>query len=171
MRKLRGLFTKRKIVLLVAVGALALGLTAGVVLAQGNGGRNTMRIVPSTTFSDRVAEILGLDGEVVEDAFAQAQRGQEDELYRGRLDRMVEGGRITQEEADERYSWFQSRPDTVVAEYGHGKRGGHSQFQGRSGYGHDGWHGPRGSRHGRHGGPALELVPAVPINPTEAPSQ
>ncbi len=171
MRKLRGLFTKRKIALLVAVGVLALGLTAGVVLAQGDGGRQAMQLIPSTTFTDRVAEILGLDGEVVKDAFSQAQREQEDEQYKGRLDLMVDGGRITQEEADERYSWFQSRPDTVVAEYGHGKRDGHSQFRGRSGRGHNGWHGARGFSHGRHGGPALELVPAVPVDPTETPSQ
>ena len=171
MKRLSALLTRRKIAILIAVGVLALGLTAAIPLAQGGEPKQARQLTSSTDFADRVAEILGLEGEVVRDAFTQARRGEEDESYKGRLDLMVERGRLTQEEADERYSWFQGRPDSTIKQYGQGKQGGRSFFRGRHDSGKQGWHGPRGSRHGRHGRQATELAPEIPATPNGTPSQ
>ena len=111
----RRTLSKRKITLLAAVAVLVLGLTAGVVMAQESGDGETS---PAKTFAGRVAEILGLEEATVQSAFTQARRAGEDAAYRSRLDRMVENGRLTQEDADARFTWFEGRPDSVVSEYG-----------------------------------------------------
>ena len=152
---------RRKIFLMVAVGVLALGLTGGVVLAQAGGPdrerghvaaiKMTGGLMPKEGFAARVAEILGLEEQAVQDAFDQAARDQMNEAYRARLDRMVEAGRLTQEESDEQYNWFESRPETPLEMRGHGRwgrdsgysrgfRGGGREFHGggdSDGDGHD----------------------------------
>ena len=163
---------KRTIAILVAAGLLALGLTVGVVMAQdgGNGGSGASSTpTPASagvTFADRVAAILGLESDTVREAFAEVRRDQEDEAYKSRLDRMVEAGRLTQEEADSRYSWFQDRPDSMIREHGKGKRGrlsfNRSRFEGRG----DGWDGPGRGRHGRFGGSKGQMTPVDPTTPS-----
>ena len=135
---------KRKISILVAIGVLALGLTAGVVMAQDSG--NGTSSSEEQTFAARVAKILGLEDEAVKSAFTQASRQAEDEAYRARLDRMVEAERLTQEDADARFIWFQGRPDSTVSEYG---KSGHSFRGGEFRRHHGGRSGPDGFRHER----------------------
>ena len=155
---------KRTIAILVAAGLLALGLTVGVVMAQdgGNGVSGTSASASTTTFADRVATILGLESDVVQAAFTTARRQQEDESYKSRLDRMVEAGRLTQDEADARYTWFEGRPDSMIREYGQGKRGRHSFIRGRFRADGDGWYGPGRGRHGRFGGTKGQMTPVDP---------
>ncbi len=116
-----------------AVAALLMGaITVGVVAAQDAGlGENTAEaenLAPKTILG-RVADILRLDDATVEGAFQQARKDQKTEAYREKLDRQVENGRITSEEADEQFLWFQSRPDSVAGSF---RRGGHQ----RPGFGH-----------------------------------
>ena len=98
--------SRRKITLLVLAVVMAIGLTGGIVWAQtdGNGGTPTPTPIADTTtgksFVARVAEILELEESTVQDAFTQAKRQQIDEAYRGRLDKMVERGRLTEDEAN-----------------------------------------------------------------------
>ena len=166
---------KRTIAILVAAGLLALGLTVGVVMAQDGGTSTTATPTPAptptteeaTTFADRLAAILDLESATVQEAFAEARRDQEDEAYKSRLDQIVEAGKLTQEEADARYTWFQDRPDSIVRKYGEGKRGRHSFNRGRFGGRGDGWDGPRRGRHGRFGGAKGQMTPA---GPTPTPS-
>ena len=68
----------------------------------------------STTLLGRVATILGLEETTVEDAFQQARKDQRTEKYREALDRKIEQGFITSEEADEPFLWFHSRPDSLA---------------------------------------------------------
>ena len=86
------------------------------------------------------AEILGVDESALEDALAQARRAMADEAARVRMDAMVEKGVITQAEADEYVSWFESRPaflDRLSKGWGE-KRGKGRHHRG----GHrDGWKG------------------------------
>ena len=140
---------KRTIAILVAAGLLALGLTVGVVMAQDGGSETSTSTSAATTFADRVAASLGLESDTVRDAFAEAKRDQEDEAYKSRLDRMVEAGRLTQDEADSRYTWFEGRPDSMIREYGEGKRGRHSFNRGRFRGDGDGWHGRFGGSKGQ----------------------
>jgi hypothetical protein len=101
----------------LAIGALlAATVTVGAVLAQESaGGEDTA----AKTFIGRVAAILGLEEAKVEDAFQQVRKDQQTEAYKEILDRRVEMGRITLEEAEEHYRWFQSRPDSVTGSFGH----------------------------------------------------
>ena len=118
---------------IVAAAALLMGaITVGVVAAQDTGeGENTAGAEnsASTTILGRVAAILGLDEATVEDAFRQARKDQKTEAYREKLDRQVENGRITSEEAEEQFLWFQSRPGSMAGSF---RRGGHQ----RPGFGH-----------------------------------
>ena len=103
-----------------AIAALLAGAAAtGIVVAQdSNSGEDT---APKTTLG-RVAAILGLEEATVEDAFQQARKAQRTQAYREMLDRRVEKGRMTSEEAEEQFLWFQSRPDSLTGSF---QRGGH----------------------------------------------
>ena len=74
----------------------------------------------------RVAEILELDEETVTGAFKQAMQQRFDEALQARLDKLVEAGRVTQEQADEFKAWYDERPEGVPGSgLGFGKRGFH----------------------------------------------
>ncbi len=98
---------------LFALMALVIGVGAGTALAQegGNDEKSPIRGVIS-----RVANILGLDEQQVQDAFDQAQQELRDERFEEmigqRLADLVESGQITQEQADELREWYTARPDS-----------------------------------------------------------
>jgi hypothetical protein len=115
------------------VGALALGITGGTVLAQETDASGTS---PIKSFAARLAEKLGLQEAQVQDAMKQAAREMRDEGLKRKLDAAVAAGRITQAQADELYTWYQARPD--VMGMGMGKGFG---FRGHGMGGHRGHHG------------------------------
>ena len=130
----------------VLVGMLAVGATGGAILAQESGGTNGDS--PLKSFAARVAAILGIEEAQVQDAFKQAARELQDERIQRRLDRLVESGRLTQEQADQYIEWYQSRPDAIS---------GGAPLPGLQGRGlHR--RGPRFG-HGRHGFGSLKPVP------------
>ncbi len=112
---------------LFAALALVVGVGGGAVLAQDNGNGAEKPIRGLIT---RVADILGLEEQQVQDAFDQARREMRDERFEeqvGRkLDALVESGELTQEQADELREWYAARPDSFWLAGGHerGKRGG-----------------------------------------------
>ena len=67
--------------------------------------------VSADSFVARVADILGLDEASVQGAFDRAAKDIRDESLQGRLDHLVEQGRLTEEQADEYRQWYESRPD------------------------------------------------------------
>ena len=106
---------------ITAVSILAVvGIFAGIA-AQSDGAGDGKR-----SFADRVASILGLDSSVVQDAFTQAKQEMRDEHKGEYLAKLVEHGKLTQEEADAIVAWQDSKPD-VEFNYGEtvksGKRG------------------------------------------------
>ena len=80
-------------------------------MAQGDGAEGGS---PLQSFASRVAVILGLDETQVQDAFSQAAGELQVDRLQLKLDRLVENGRLTQEEADEYKEWYLSRPDTAL---------------------------------------------------------
>jgi len=92
---------------LIIAGVLAVvvlvGSITGLALAQ-TGSTDT---TSSKTLLARVAAILGIDQQKVENAFTQAQSEMRDEA----LQKMVEEGKITQEQADKYKAWLKARPD------------------------------------------------------------
>ena len=99
---------KKLVVGLAAAILVALGVAGGTVLAQ-----SADEDVEKKSFADRVAEILGLDSDTVEDALKQARSDMQDERTDAWLEKAVEAEKITQEEADAYSDWLDDRPDGV----------------------------------------------------------
>ncbi len=103
------MWRKKKFILiaLLAATVLLVGSISGVALAQTgstSGGSGE-------TLLARVAAILGIDQQKVEDAFAQAQREMREEALDSYLKNLIDQGKITQEQADQYKVWSQSSPD------------------------------------------------------------
>ena len=99
----------KKFILIALLAVVVLvGSTAGVIFAQTGNGDGSQ---PKTLLA-RVAEILEIDQQRLEDAFAQARGEMKDEALDRYLQNLVEQGRITQEQADQYRSWIQAKPDT-----------------------------------------------------------
>ena len=99
---------RRWITILAVAGLLVAAITGGAVMAQETGSEEAATSTPvpapgSTTLLGRVATILGLEEATVEDAFQQARKDQRTEKYRGALNRKIEQGFITCEEADQQF--------------------------------------------------------------------
>ena len=112
---------------------LALGLAGSAVLAHGRGNGESPhsgdRVAGGGVFAhlksgdgesrlgslaSRVADILELDEQEVKDAFHRAVREMLEQKIQQKLDRGVENGKVTQEQADEYLEWFRFRPDTFA---------------------------------------------------------
>ena len=110
---------------LVVLMAAVIGLGSATVLAQESDGE-TSRL----GLIARVANILGLEEQRVQDAFDQAGQELRDEQFEEmvgqRLEALVESGRITQEQADELREWYAERPDSFWLAGGsaRGRKGG-----------------------------------------------
>ena len=136
---------KRNMLLVFLTAALlALGITGGAIFAQEAGADDDST---KKGMASRVAAILGLGEQEVEDAFKQAGREMRDERFENRMVRLVDNGQITEDEAVEAVDWYQSRPEDI----GPGRRGfgmkgrGHQRFG--SGFGGFGMRGAGGFAH------------------------
>ncbi len=128
--------TKRWLFVTLLVAVLAAGIAGGAVLANGDGTEGNS---PMESFVSRVATILGLEDAVVQDAFQQAARETRSEALQRKLDRLVDQGRLTLEQADEYKEWYQSRPEGPALGRSFGNRR-HGFFGGRM-FGGRGRHG------------------------------
>jgi hypothetical protein len=128
---------KRWLIVPIVAGVVALAIMGGTALAQSGDESGDS---PLSSFTSRVASILGLDEATVQDAMDQAREEIRDEALQARLDYQVEQGLITQEQADEFAEWHQSRPEGVSPRggFGGGDRGFHRG-------GRFGGHGPCGA--------------------------
>ena len=115
MKKLRII-----IPLSIAVVAVAI-ISFSIAFAQGNEGGDSN----AGKLATKVAEILGLDTAVVDDAIKQAREELRDEAIQKKLNALVENGRLTQEQADEYLNRIQLRPEGIPALGKHffGKKG------------------------------------------------
>lgn len=102
--------SKKVIAAVLMVVALLVGTTAGVVFAQGEDGDQSQ---PKSLLT-RVSEILGIEQQALEDAFAEARNDMLAEAMQDRLQNLVDEGKITQEEADQYSEWWASKPDVPL---------------------------------------------------------
>jgi len=146
---------KRWIVMSVLVAVFAVGGAGSVVLGQ----EETEAGSPVKNLISRVATILGLEEQAVQDAVDQAMGEIHDKALQAQMEQLVEEGRLTQEQADEYLEWQRARPDTLNP--GFGMPG---PFGGRHGHGTRGFGrgGPRGfGGHGfKYGPPATDSAEA-----------
>lgn len=105
---------KKKFIIagIIAAVVIIIGGSVSVALAQ-SGGTTAGDNQTNPLFS-RVAAILGIDEQKLEDAFAQAHRELRDEASQKRLQSLVDEGKITQEQADQYQQWWQARPDVQI---------------------------------------------------------
>ena len=131
--------TKSWVVAAVVLAVLVIGVGGGVVIAQEN---ETGGSSPIQSLISRVAGILGLDEQQVQDAFDQAATEMRDEALDNKLTALVESGRITQEQADDYKQWYESRPDSLGPKLGGPGFGfhGHRHGRGWAGAGFGGFH-------------------------------
>lgn len=95
-----------KVLLSVLLAMALLGVPSGIVLAQ-----DEQPKPPQDTVIARVAELLGIQREALENAIKQAQQEQWQKALEARLNQMVEKGVITQEQAQALLNWLKARPD------------------------------------------------------------
>jgi hypothetical protein len=101
----------KKVIVVALVAAVVLvGSLAGLAVAQTGTGDTGQ----SKTLLERVASILGIDQQKLQDAVNQAQREMRDEALNSYLKNLVDQGKITQGQADQYNSWWQARPDTLL---------------------------------------------------------
>ncbi len=126
---------------MVALLAVVIGLGSATAMAQESHGETS-----GLGLIARVANILGLQEQQVQDAFDQARQELRDEQFEEmvgqRLDALVESGRITQEQADELREWYAERPDSFWL-------AGGSARNGKDGWDRDSKRGGRGFDRGK----------------------
>jgi len=107
------MWRRKKFIIIALLAVVVLvGSLAGVTFAQtGSASEGSGK-----TLLARVATILGIDQQKVEDAFAQAQREMRDEALDNYLKDLVDQGKITQEQADQYKAWLQAKPDMTQYE-------------------------------------------------------
>ena len=102
---------------LVVALLLTVGATTTVMAEEGEEETTPPPEASANGLLERVADILGIDKEDLINAFEQAQQEIAEEAFINRLDKAVEEGRITQEQADEIIEWWEQRPDDAIREW------------------------------------------------------
>ena len=92
------------------VVVVMMAAAGGAIMAQEDEGKQSR----FSAFAERVASILGLEADDVEDAMEQAKQELADEALDEKLAALVEKGTITQEQADEYEIWIESKPDGLM---------------------------------------------------------
>lgn len=117
---------RKKFVIALALGAAILaGSLGGAVLAADNGDESESATRMEIILDKVAINYFGLTGEeldieALQSAFSQARDEMQAEALQNRLDKLVEDGVITQEEADEWSSWWALKPDISVGFGFHG---------------------------------------------------
>jgi len=108
----------RKYILITVLSvAAAVGIVTGVVFAQSDNGGDIEPEAQHEALLDRVCEIyeentgVAIDPEALQDAFTAACRELRDEALSEHLQKLVDEGVITQEEADQYLEWWEAMPD------------------------------------------------------------
>lgn len=132
--------SKKFILLAVLATAILVGGISGVVYAQEDGDED---VSPKTVLLEKVADKLGIDLQQLEDAFTEAIGEMRDEAQLKWLEKAVEEGLITAEEAEEYSKWWQARPDVQFGfgGQGHNRPCGPGGFRMRGGCGFGFWGG------------------------------
>lgn len=103
------MWRRKKIVIVALLAAVVLlGSIGGMVFAQTGSSDNT---TSGKTLVARVAVILGIDQQKLQDAVTQARTEMRDEALDNYLKNLVDQGKITQQQADQYKAWVKSKPD------------------------------------------------------------
>ena len=101
---------KPLVITCLTVAVILLGIFGGIAAAQGQGSDEISR--GSSMIASKMAEILGIEEDRVEQAFKQAISETKDERIRNYLERLVETGKITQGQADHKLNGMKENPSS-----------------------------------------------------------
>ena len=101
------------VIALVAVAVLAAVVGTSVAFAGSSDGDVDTDGGPGKIFISKVANILGLEEDQVSDAFRQARQEMFQEAQEQRLQKAIENGLITEEEATQIREWWQDSPEAL----------------------------------------------------------
>ena len=106
---------KKKIIIGVVIAVLVIGCISGVVIASTDSETTTTTTTstanPQDTLMEKVASKLNISVDTLKTAFQEAQSELQQERLDAQLAKLVEEGKITQEQADAYKSWLSSKPD------------------------------------------------------------
>ena len=97
---------KKFIISLVVIAIAVFASIGGIAFAQGSGTDSQ-----SDSLLGKVASILGIDQQKVEDAFTQAQQEMQQERQDQMLQNLVDQGILTEDQATQYKDWLNSKPD------------------------------------------------------------
>jgi hypothetical protein len=97
---------KKFIIILLGTILVIIASLGGIAMAQDSEDESK----PDSLMA-RVADILGIDQQTVEDAFEQARAEMHEEALDKYLQNLVDEGVITEEEATEYKGWLEAKPD------------------------------------------------------------
>jgi hypothetical protein len=130
---------KKFIIIAVLTAVVLVGTLGGVALAQ-TGDEDNNPQDQGGALLDKVCAIyeentgVAIDQEALREAFAQAQDEMRTEALDNYLQKLVEEGKLTQEQADQYKAWLEARPDVPMVA-GMGGRGMFQGFGGPGGFG------------------------------------
>jgi len=110
-------FKKKPLMITLVAIAATVGITTGLVFAQDENEDVAQPGAQHEALLEKVCEIyedntgVAIEPEALKDAFAQAQDEMMAEAMESYLDKLVEEGVITQEEADKLKEWWEARPE------------------------------------------------------------
>ena len=140
----------RKLILIALLTIVVLGGSiGGVVLAQTESEDDNQPAAPNTTLLDKVCAVYqentgtAIDAQQLQKAFDQARSEMMTAARNNYLQKLVEEGKLTPEQAEQYKTWLDSKPN-IPLPFGQGGRGGIKPF--------GGFGGPGGGFH-RWGGP------------------
>jgi len=109
--------SKKFIAIAVVVAVVLVGSIGGIVSAQSDNGDDSPLGAQRGALLDRVCEIyeentgVAINQQELKDAFAQTQSEMRDEALDRHLQKLVEQGKMSQDEANQYQEWRQAKPD------------------------------------------------------------
>jgi len=116
------MWRSKKLIIIEVLILITLLATVGLItVAYANNGNTNQN--NTTSLMEKVAEIYkantgtAIDPQQLENAFTQARQEMRSETLDEYLQKLVEEGKITQEQADEFKAWLDARPDLPTQEF------------------------------------------------------
>ena len=100
----------KRFIMSLALGVMAVTIIGGSALAFGGRTDGESRL---SNFSERVGQILGLDGDDVHDAMTEARQDMHEEAFVDKIDALVSAETLTTDEAQEITDWYSAKPADI----------------------------------------------------------
>jgi hypothetical protein len=124
------------VAILAVVVVLVGGVIGGVVYAQTSTPTATPNATnPGNALLAKVAQILGIDQQTLQNAFTQAEKEVQSDALQQRLANLVQQGKLTQDQANQYEQWWNSRPNVPAGLDGLGKLPGNPKMFRGGGFG------------------------------------